>query len=126
MKAGNENWIEAEVGTTVELGDTLKSGDDARAVITFFEGSTIELEAGTEVEVLELRRRALEDDRALAELRLTEATKWLEQGLTTQAELDETQWELDSLDHTGRILQLDALLLKNRLDALMAHDGDKQ
>jgi uncharacterized repeat protein (TIGR01451 family) len=54
MKAGNDNWIEAEVGTTVELGDTLRAGDDSRAVITFFEGSTIELEAGTEVEVVEL------------------------------------------------------------------------
>ncbi|HEY41456.1 MAG TPA: DUF11 domain-containing protein [Dehalococcoidia bacterium] len=54
MKSGNDNWIEAEVGTTVELGDTLRAGDDSRAVVTFFEGSTIELEAGTEVEVTEL------------------------------------------------------------------------
>lgn len=54
MKSGNANWIEAEMGTTVELGDTLRAGGDSRAVITFFEGSTIELEAGAEVEVLEL------------------------------------------------------------------------
>ena len=54
MKAGTDSWTEAEVNTTVELGDILKAGDDSRAVITFFEGSTIELEAGTEVEVVEL------------------------------------------------------------------------
>ncbi len=54
MKSGANNWIEAGVNTTLEIGDTLKAGDDSRAEITFFEGSTIELEAGAEVEVLEL------------------------------------------------------------------------
>ncbi len=54
MKSGADNWIEAGVNTTLEIGDTLKAGDDSRAEITFFEGSTIELEAGAEVEVLEL------------------------------------------------------------------------
>ena len=54
MKAGTNTWIEASVGITVELGDTLRAGDDAQAEITFFEGSTIELESGAEVEVVEL------------------------------------------------------------------------
>jgi len=54
IKAGTDSWTEASAGITVELGDTLRAGDDARAEITFFEGSTIELEAGTEVEVVEL------------------------------------------------------------------------
>ncbi|UCB43242.1 MAG: DUF11 domain-containing protein [Dehalococcoidales bacterium] len=54
MKAGTDSWTEAGVGTTVELGDILKAGVESRAVITFFEGSTIELEAGAEVEVVEL------------------------------------------------------------------------
>jgi uncharacterized protein with PhoU and TrkA domain len=29
IKFGNTNWIEAEAGTTVALGDTLKAGDDS-------------------------------------------------------------------------------------------------
>jgi uncharacterized repeat protein (TIGR01451 family) len=54
MKSGTETWVEAEVGMTLEIGDTIKAGDDSRAVITFFEGSTIELEASTEIKVVEL------------------------------------------------------------------------
>jgi hypothetical protein len=54
MKSGTDSWLEAQVGMTLELGDTIKAGDDSRAVITFFEGSTIELEAGTEISVTEL------------------------------------------------------------------------
>ena len=54
MKSGTNSWLEAQVGMTLESGDTIKAGDDSRAVITFFEGSTIELEAGTEISVSEL------------------------------------------------------------------------
>jgi hypothetical protein len=54
MKSGTNSWLEAQVGMTLESGDTIKAGDDSRAVITFFEGSTIELEAGTEISVTEL------------------------------------------------------------------------
>jgi len=53
-KANSASWIKAEVGMTLEKDDTLKTGSDARAMVTFFEGSTIELEPGTEVSVIEL------------------------------------------------------------------------
>ncbi|MFC1969602.1 FecR domain-containing protein [Chloroflexota bacterium] len=54
MKSGTNSWLEAQVGMTLESGDTIKAGDASRAVITFFEGSTIELEAGAEISVTEL------------------------------------------------------------------------
>jgi VCBS repeat-containing protein len=38
----------------LEIGDAIKTGDDSGAEITFFDGSTLELEAGTEIEILSL------------------------------------------------------------------------
>ncbi len=38
----------------LEVGDTVKTGDDSGAEITFFDGSTMEMEAGTEIEILSL------------------------------------------------------------------------
>jgi len=54
MKAGTGTWTEAEVGMSLEVGDSIKTGDDSSAMITFFDGSTIELEAGTEIEIASL------------------------------------------------------------------------
>ncbi len=54
MKAGTDDWIEAEVGMSLEVGDNIKTGDDSGAEITFFDGSTMELEAGTEIEIVSL------------------------------------------------------------------------
>jgi prepilin-type processing-associated H-X9-DG protein len=54
MKASTGDWVEAEVGTELEVGDSIKTGDNSGANITFFDGSTIELEAGTEIEILSL------------------------------------------------------------------------
>jgi hypothetical protein len=54
MKAGTGSWIEAQVGMSLEVGDSIKTGDDSSAEITFFDGSTIELEAGTEIEIASL------------------------------------------------------------------------
>jgi hypothetical protein len=54
MKAGTEDWIEAEVEMSLEVGDRIKTGDDSGAEITFFDGSTMELEAGTEIEITSL------------------------------------------------------------------------
>jgi hypothetical protein len=51
IKAGTDDWIEAEVGMSLEVGDSIKTGDDSSAEITFIDGSTIELQAGTEIEV---------------------------------------------------------------------------
>jgi uncharacterized repeat protein (TIGR01451 family) len=54
MKAGTDNWIEAQVGMSLEIGDIVKSGNNSNAEITFFDGSTIELQAGTQIEVASL------------------------------------------------------------------------
>jgi uncharacterized repeat protein (TIGR01451 family) len=54
MKAGTDEWIEAQVGMSIEAGDSLKSGNDSTAEVTFFDGSTIELEPGTQIQVTTL------------------------------------------------------------------------
>jgi hypothetical protein len=54
MKAGTGSWIEAQVGMSLEVGDSIKTGDDSSAEITFFDGSTMELQAGTEIEIASL------------------------------------------------------------------------
>jgi len=54
MKEGTAIWTEAQVGMSLEPGDIIKSGDNSSAEITFLDGSTIELEAGTEIEVISL------------------------------------------------------------------------
>ncbi len=54
METGGDNWIEAQVNLILTAGDAIKVGDDSRAEITFFEGSIIELEAGTIISISEL------------------------------------------------------------------------
>jgi hypothetical protein len=54
MKEGTDDWVGAAVGIELEEGDTIKTGDNSSARITFFDGSTIKLEAGTEIEILSL------------------------------------------------------------------------
>ena len=54
MKAGMDSWTEGEVGMPLEDGDAVKTGDDSSAEITFFDGSTIELQPATEVEIASL------------------------------------------------------------------------
>ncbi|MBL7209446.1 MAG: FecR domain-containing protein [Dehalococcoidia bacterium] len=54
MKAGTDTWSKASADMTLEAGDSIKTGVFSRAVITFSEGSTIELKADTEVGVTDL------------------------------------------------------------------------
>jgi len=54
MKAGTDDWTEAAIEMSLEVGDIIKTGDDSGAEITFFDGSTIELEAGTQIEITSL------------------------------------------------------------------------
>ena len=54
MEGGANDWIEAEVGMSLEVGDSMKTGEDSSAEITFVDGSTIELQAGTEIEIASL------------------------------------------------------------------------
>jgi hypothetical protein len=54
MKAGADDWIEGAVEMSLEAGVTLRTGDDSGAEITFFDGSTMELQAGTQIEITSL------------------------------------------------------------------------
>jgi VCBS repeat-containing protein len=54
MKAGTNDWTGAQVEMELEVGDTIKTGNSSGADITFFDGSTMELEAGTEIEIMSL------------------------------------------------------------------------
>jgi hypothetical protein len=51
MKAGTGTWIGAQVGMSLEPGDAIRCGDSSTAAITFVDGTTVELQAGTEIEV---------------------------------------------------------------------------
>jgi uncharacterized repeat protein (TIGR01451 family) len=53
-RAGMDTWEKATSGTTLQPGDSIKTGGASRAKITFFEGSTVELEALSEVLVSEI------------------------------------------------------------------------
>jgi uncharacterized repeat protein (TIGR01451 family) len=53
-RAGTDNWSRAEVGTTLQPGDAIRSVNDSHAEITFFEGSTIELDGDTWVSLSEI------------------------------------------------------------------------
>ncbi len=54
MSAGTDTWHQATVETTLQPGDTIKAGGNSRAEITFFEGSTIELEPSAQISVSEI------------------------------------------------------------------------
>jgi uncharacterized repeat protein (TIGR01451 family) len=54
MRAGTETWGPATVGMTLEPGDSIKAGGGANAQITFFDGSTIDLDESSIVGVSEL------------------------------------------------------------------------
>lgn len=50
-EAGTESWAGGHVGMSLVVGDTVKTGNDSSAKITFLDGNTIELEADTEIEI---------------------------------------------------------------------------
>src|SRR4030042_3345996 len=54
MKVGTNTWVQGQVGMSMNIGDTVKTGDNSSALVTFFDGSTIELGAGTQIEILSL------------------------------------------------------------------------
>jgi len=54
MKEGTNDWVEGEAEMELEVGDTIKTGGNSSAEITFFDGSTMELGAGTEIEIISL------------------------------------------------------------------------
>jgi len=54
MRPGETDWISGEAGMNLEEDYKIKTGGGGHATITFFEGSTIELEGGTEITLSEL------------------------------------------------------------------------
>jgi hypothetical protein len=54
MKEGTDDWVGATSGTELDIGDAVRTGSDSGAEVTFFDGSTMEMEAGTEIEILSL------------------------------------------------------------------------
>lgn len=71
-----------------------------------------------DIEELELRRRNLEEDRAILDLRLAEASRWLEQGFSTPREVETLRWERELFDYEARTLLLDRLQVRSRLEQL--------
>jgi hypothetical protein len=53
-KSGAAEWSPGKVDMKLEKGDIIKSSADSRLTVTFFDGSTIELEPNTEIEITEL------------------------------------------------------------------------
>jgi uncharacterized protein YfaP (DUF2135 family) len=53
-KAGATTWDTAKVGMTLKPGDTIRAADGAKAEITFFDGSIIELTQDTQILISEL------------------------------------------------------------------------
>jgi len=53
-KPGNTNWSQGKEGTVLAAGDKVKTDTGATAAITFFDGSTIDLNGGTEISLDEL------------------------------------------------------------------------
>ena len=51
MEAGMDSWTEGQVGISLVVGDTVKTGNNSSAEITFLDGNTMELEADTEIEI---------------------------------------------------------------------------
>jgi hypothetical protein len=54
LKAGGSFWTPATTGTRLSVNDTINTGASAGATVTFFEGSTIELQENTRIQVLEI------------------------------------------------------------------------
>jgi hypothetical protein len=54
QRAGASGWIAVEEKETLAENDVVKTGVNSRITITFLNGSTIELEPGTQVEIKEL------------------------------------------------------------------------
>jgi hypothetical protein len=69
MKEDTADWVEAEIGTALDPTDRIKCGGNSGAEIALLDGSTVELEAGTEIEVAALDI-STETDSAIIRLKL--------------------------------------------------------
>ncbi|MDQ6858366.1 MAG: FecR domain-containing protein [Chloroflexota bacterium] len=64
----------ADDGALLGAGDTVKTGPDAHAVLTYFEGSTVEMEPGTELSIQEAH--ANPDGSTVIEMQQDLGTTW--------------------------------------------------
>ena len=62
---GTTNWSNGKEGITLEAGDKIKTDDGATATITFFDGSTIELNSDTEISLDELLSKSSTSPKAI-------------------------------------------------------------
>jgi hypothetical protein len=53
-KTGTADWVKAEISAILAANDMLKTGPNERLTVTFFDGSAIDLEPNTQIEVKEL------------------------------------------------------------------------
>ena len=51
LNSETNRWQQGTDGMTLEVGTRIRTGEDAHAIFTFFEGSTVKLEPGTDVEI---------------------------------------------------------------------------
>ena len=54
QKSGSSDWSTGKEGMTLQAGDKIKTDTGATATVTFFDGSTIDLNGGTEISLDEL------------------------------------------------------------------------
>jgi hypothetical protein len=54
LKAGTQTPVAGQTGMKIQVGDTVKAGANSTGVITFFDGSTVELEPDTRIEITTL------------------------------------------------------------------------
>ena len=54
LKAGESNWTKAQIKMILQSGDSIKTANDSAVVVTFFEGSTVKMEANTQIQVSKL------------------------------------------------------------------------
>jgi hypothetical protein len=55
-KGGSQAFLPVNVGMVLEARDIIQSGNDSSATITFFDGSTIELQASTQLQIASLKK----------------------------------------------------------------------
>jgi len=54
QKYGTDDWSQPSAGIELQAGDVIKTGSGGSVTVTFFDGSVIELEPDTQVEIVEL------------------------------------------------------------------------
>lgn len=54
LQTGTNNWIEAKLGMYLQAGDTINTSANGMALLTFSDGSSVELQPNTEIGISEL------------------------------------------------------------------------